>query len=208
MKSFWLNKKNNEKIIVFFNGWGMDEKVVSHLKPDNYDVLTFYDYRDFNIDNFDFSLYDSKILIAWSLGVYTANNYYDIFRDFNYFLAVNGTSKPIDDNFGIPKKIYNLTVDNFNELSCKKFMKKISGSTDIHNYCSRSLPELKKELISIRDLEVKNYLKFDKTIVSSDDKIISAKNQLNYWETQDTEIIKINGMHYIFDKYNFWSDLL
>ena len=55
MQYKWLNKKGNKNLIVFFNGWGMDKKVVEHLLFDDYDVLTFYDYRIFEIDNFDFS---------------------------------------------------------------------------------------------------------------------------------------------------------
>ena len=29
MKYKWLNKDNNPKLIIFFNGWGMDEDVVN-----------------------------------------------------------------------------------------------------------------------------------------------------------------------------------
>ncbi len=151
MRAKWLNKKNNENLIVFFNGWGMDEKIVSNLMCDNWDVLVLFDYRDFQIEVFDFSMYENKTLIAWSLGVFVCTNYYELFKDFDKFIAINGTPKPIDDNFGIPSKIYNLTVDNFNEMSCAKFMKKISSNINIQNYCSRSCEELKNELISIKN---------------------------------------------------------
>ena len=122
MQYKWLNKKDNKNLIVFFNGWGMDEKVVKHLNYDDFDVLTFYDYRSFELDNFDFSKYENKILIAWSMGVYVCNYFYEQFKNFDSFVAVNGTQKPIDENYGIPPMIYNLTVDNFNELSCYKFI--------------------------------------------------------------------------------------
>ena len=126
MQYKWLNKQNNKKLIVFFNGWGMDEKAVEHLECNNYDILTFYDYRNFEIETFDFSKYEKKYLIAWSMGVYVCNYFYDLFKNFDKFIAINGTQKPIDDEFGIPKIIYNLTVENFNDLSCAKFFKKIS----------------------------------------------------------------------------------
>ena len=45
MEYKWLNRKNNSKLIVFFNGWGMDENIVAHLEFDEYDVLMFYDYK-------------------------------------------------------------------------------------------------------------------------------------------------------------------
>ena len=36
MDCHWLNKNGNKNLIVFFNGWGMDEKIVSHLNCTNY----------------------------------------------------------------------------------------------------------------------------------------------------------------------------
>ena len=207
MKFQWLIKNDNNNLIVFFNGWGMDEKVVSHLVSDNYDVLMLCDYRAFELEKFDFSRYSKKVLIAWSLGVYVCNNYQE-FKSFDKFIAINGTLKPIDDEFGISPMVYNLTVDNFNELSCSKFMKKITTNIDLKDYCSRSIEELKNELVSIRDLKVENYFEFDKAIISSKDRIIPTKNQLNYWQNTNAEIIQVEGVHYIFDMYEKWDELV
>ena len=57
MKYKWLNRENNDKLIVFFNGWGMDECVVKHLYPDDYDVLMFFDYTTLETD-FDWRMLD------------------------------------------------------------------------------------------------------------------------------------------------------
>ena len=65
MEYKWLNKKNNKKLIIFFNGWGMDEKIVSDLCAQNYDILTLFDYRTIETPDFDFSNYEKKYLIAW-----------------------------------------------------------------------------------------------------------------------------------------------
>lgn len=208
MQYKWLNKQNNKQLIVFFNGWGMDEKIVSHLEFDNYDVLTFHDYRNFEKIDFDFSSYDEKVLIAWSMGVYVCNYFYEQFKNFDKFIAVNGTQKPIDDNYGIPKMIYNLTVDNFNELSCSKFMKKISTTVNLKDYCSRNLDELKQELISIRDLKSETLFDFNKAILSEKDRIFPYKNMLNFWKEKNIEIVELEAGHYIFDMYKSWSDLL
>ncbi len=208
MEYKWINKQNNKNLIVFFNGWGMNERIVSSLGFQNFDVLVFYDYRNFELGEFNFSQYENKNLAAWSLGVYVCNNFYSQFSDFGNFVAINGTQKPVDDNFGIPEKIYNLTVDNFNELSCRKFMKKISSDINIQDYCSRNCNELKEELISIRDLKPNKFFKFNKAYVSLNDKIIPAKNQINFWEKEGVEVIKLDKMHYIFDSFKNWSDLL
>ena len=164
MKYKWINKSENKKLIVFFNGWGMDEKVVAHLNYSDFDVLMFYDYLNTENSDFDFSKYDYKVLITWSMGVYVCNIFYDKLKDFNKIIAINGTQKPIDDNYGIPVIVYNLTVENFNEFSSLKFMKKITTEIDLKEYTSRSTEELKQELISIRDLKIEKYLNFDKAI--------------------------------------------
>lgn len=208
MQYKWLNKQNNKNLIVFFNGWGMNDKVPEHLSCENYDVLTFCDYRSFEIENFDFESYEKKTLVAWSMGVYVCNYFYEQFKDFDRFIAINGTQKPINDIYGIPVMIYNLTVDNFNELSCSKFMKKISTAVDLKGYSSRTIEELKQELISIRDLNVEKYFHFDKAILSTKDRIFPFKNMQKFWMEQNVQIEEIDNSHYIFDFYKHWSDLL
>ncbi len=208
MQYKWLNKNNNKNLIVFFNGWGMDEKIVKNLAFEEYDVLAFFDYRTFEIPAFDFSEYEKKYIVCWSMGVYVCNLFYDLLKDFNGFIAINGTQKPIDDSYGIPAAIYNLTVDNFNELTCSKFMKKISSTVDLKNYCARGIEELKQELVSIRALKVDKFLTFPKAIISSKDRIFPYKNMMNFWREKQVNITEVEGAHYIFDQYNNWSDLL
>lgn len=208
MQYKWLNKKDNKKIIVFFNGWGMNEEVVSNLQYEDYDVLTFFDYRSIEIPDFDFSQYDEKILIAWSMGVFVCNCFYDFFNDFNKYIAVNGTQKPIDDNYGINENIYNLMIENFNETTVSRFMKKMTLNDNLSDYKSRTDEELKEELISIRNIKPEKYLDFDKIIVSLKDRVIPAKNQLNYWKTQLKHPEELSLPHYIFDNYNKWSELI
>ena len=63
MKYKWLNLKKNREVIIFFNGWGMDESVMKHLNYGSYDVLMFYDYNTLDTD-FDFKSlekYEKKI---------------------------------------------------------------------------------------------------------------------------------------------------
>ncbi len=208
MLSKWLNKKFNKSVIVFFNGWGMDERIVSDLDYGNNDVLTVFDYRDLKFEEIEFSGYERKILIAWSMGVYVCSYFYNMLKDFDRFIAVNGTQKPIDDEYGIPVDIYNLTVENFNELSCEKFMKKVTTEVNLKEYSARSIDELKSELISLRDLKIEKQLHFDKAIISRKDRIIPYKNQLNYWKQTKAKIEEKDGNHFIFNQYGSWDALL
>ena len=208
MKFEWLNKKNNKNIIVFFSGWGSGPDSIK-LQTSEYDVLYIYDYRSFERLDIDFSIYEKKYLIAWSMGVFVCNFYYDKFKNFDKFIAVNGTQNPINDDFGIPVIVYDLTINNFNELSCAKFIKKMSVSLNTDDYCTRSIEELKQELISIKQLKPENFLTFNKAIISLKDRIIPSKNQINWWRSQNVQTKEIeNAQHYIFDLYKNWSDLL
>lgn len=208
MKQLWLNKKNNSKVIVFFNGWGMDEKVVSNLDIEDYDIFQVCDYTNLTDIEENFSNYSEKILVCWSMGVFVSNCYFDILKNFDRKIAINGTLKPIDDNFGIPENIYDLMIENFNELTVQKFMKKMTLSNIFENYQSRSNEELKQELISIKNIRIENKLNFDKVIVSLKDKIIPSKNQLNYWHNSGINPVETDTPHYLFDKYSKWSELL
>lgn len=208
MKQEWLNKNENTDLIVFFSGWG-DGNISFKPFCGNFDVLMFFDYRTLDEITIDFSQYKNKYLICWSMGVYVCNYYYNKFNNFNKLIAINGTQKPIDDNFGIPAFIYDLTIQNFNELSCNKFVKKMSPSLAPDKYATNSIEELRNELISIKNLEIKELLKFDKAIISLKDKIFPPQNQINWWKTQNVQIeISENSFHYIFDIYKNWSDLI
>ena len=212
MQHQWLNKESqNKNLIVFFNGWAMNDSPVEHLDYRNFDVLMINDYRDlnFNFKQFDFSKYKKKYLICWSMGVYTANLFKNIFDNFDKKIAINGTTKIIDDNFGIPNKIYKITVKFLNEESRDKFIKNMfdNGKINPNITITRSLSELKEELISIQNIELSQELNYDLAIISKDDKIIPTKNQLNFWQNK-TKIKEINSTHCPFEIYNSWQDLL
>ena len=159
MQYFWLNQKaENKKLILFFNGWAMNETPVKHLKIEDFDVLVLFDYRnlDFDLSQFDFSKYSEKYLVCWSMGVYACNLFKTELQDFNKKIAINGTTKIIDDNFGIPEKIYKITVKLLNEDSCDKFIKNMfdNGKLNPNITITRDLAELKEELISIQKIEL------------------------------------------------------
>lgn len=211
MQFKWLKKENNKKLIVFFNGWGMNETPVQHLNSEDFVILMLYDYRnvDFDLKQFDFDKYDEKYLICWSMGVYSANLFKDELKNFDKKIAINGTNKVIDDDFGIPKKIYKVTVKFLNADSLDKFIKNMfdGGKLNPNITITRTLEELKDELISIQNIELNDELKFDKAIISSNDRIIPTKNQLNFWQNK-AEYKLINSTHCPFDTLNSWRDII
>ena len=203
MKYKWLNNINSSKLIIFFNGWGMDEEVVSHLKFGEYDVLMFYDYNSLETD-FDFSQlyrYTERSLVAWSMGVMTAT----LFNiDYNKKTAINGTLKPIDNKYGIPVRIYDLTLKGFNPKGCEKFVRNMFDNPANYIRVNRSFEEIKNELYELKNYSANENFKYDKIIISTDDKVIPTKNQTAFWGIEPN----INSGHAPFYKFSEWSELI
>ena len=203
MKYKWLNQGNNKKLIIFFNGWGMDECVVSHLETEDYDVLMFYDYNSLETD-FDFENifpYTQKYLVAWSMGVMTASLF-----NINYVskTAINGTLKPIDDMFGIPKRIYDLTLKGFSPKGAEKFIQSMYHENCKYTYPKREFENQKSELEALTHYEANEDFKYDRVILSSYDKIIPTKNQTAFWGIEPN----IESGHAPFNHFKKWSELL
>lgn len=211
MQHFWLNKKENKKLIVFFNGWGMNETAIQHLNCDDFDVLMISDYRDlsFDFNQFNFSTYNEKYLICWSMGVYAASLFKQNFIDFNKKIAINGTTKMIDDKNGIPERIYEVTVRLLDDNSCEKFITNMfeGGKLNQNVKITKTLPELKEELIAIQKIKLKEEMTFDCAIISKKDRVVPAKNLVHYWENR-APIKEINSTHCPFEIYSNWSELL
>ena len=198
----WLNKTNSNKLIIFFNGWGMDETIVSHLNGEDYNVIVFYDYNNLNID-IDLSNYSEKHLIAWSMGVMIATMFE--FGKLNSSTAICGTPLAIDDNYGIPERIYNLTIRGFSENSSQKFMERMFiEKPELKTFSNRTFESKLSELKQMLNYKQKESFTYTKVIVADSDKIISTKNQLNYWKTP----ITIKSGHCPFMLYSKWSELL
>ena len=216
MQFHWLNKQNNKNLIVFFAGWSFDYKPFEFLQCDGCDVLFVYDYNEVS-ELPDFSEYEHKFLIAWSMGVYVAYGMRDEFVNFDKKIAVNGTPYPVDDEFGIPQKPFILTLRHARVGLEGKFYQNIFNKTDefekyIQNSVERDIENRVSELQVLYN-KIQNspkvYEKFyDKAYVSLYDKIIPPKNQINFWQTNNTEFQKLESGHFPYYNYVDWKDLL
>ncbi len=203
MKYKFYNE-NNEKLIIFFNGWGMDEFIISHLDRKGYDLLVFYDYTNLDTDFPPLNNYKEKYLIGWSMGVMISTLFYDCFGKIDKYIAINGTPKSIDNQYGIPEKIYKLTLKGFNENSCRKFIERMfDKKPTIEKFSDRTLESQREELQNLMGIEGK-YISFDKVLVSENDNIIPTKNQLNYWRHP----VIIKGGHCPFFEFKSWSEIV
>lgn len=202
MKTFWLNKKNNSKLVLLFAGWGMDENPFKHLVPADYDFLVVYDYSDLSFEE-DLSAYAEITLIAWSMGVMAASI---VCKKFNikHSIAINGTQKPVDVKFGINPKMYKLTLDNLDETTRDKFFQNMFLDGKEYKKFqkpSRNIENQHEELANLQKTALENSslsFDFDCAIISVDDKIIPTKNQENFWQTKKVKVVKLNSGHYPF----------
>lgn len=204
MRYKWLNKVNNKKLIIFFNGWGMDEKVVTHLDCEDFDLLMFYDYNTLDTD-FDFSLlniYSEKNLIAWSMGVMIGSKYINK-NTLTQAIAINGTLKPIDTEYGIHPRIYDLTVKGFDENGRDKFISSMFEEKRNIN-CSRDIKNQHSELIALKNYQADSNFKYNKILISDNDKIIPTKSQTKFWGIEPN----LKGGHCPFFSFTKWSELL
>ena len=203
----WLNRKNNKKVIVFFNGWGMDENVIN-LNFLDYDFLMFYEYLDEKIDKnlvFELEKYESSIIISWSMGVIFSTLLK--LNNMEQRIAINGTVKVINNDFGINEKIFNNTLQNLNINTIDMFFKNMSINDDFKKP-KRNIKSQINELKFIGEFYKKNDFKgkFNKVFIGKYDKIIPFKKQKNFWENESPVVLEAG--HYIFNLFKSWEEII
>ena len=108
VKATWLGPRGRPSALVFFAGWGMDDRPFRRLTSLRFDVLVCYDYRDPGNTAATAELsavaeYPDVTVIAWSLGCAAAA--WAMFQrgwSPRAAVAINGTVTPEDDEAGIP----------------------------------------------------------------------------------------------------------
>lgn len=208
MKFSWLNKKGNLNLIVFFSGWGMDEKSVI-LDYRNFDFVVLYDYEDSEIDAKlakEISDYDNVYIIGWSMGVIMSTLLFDEINNIKKKIAINGTLKIVDDKFGIPTKIFEATLNNLNVKTIEMFFKNM-GYKDF-KAANRSFESQLNELKFIKNFYESNIFQynFDKVIIGNKDIIVPYRNQKRAWE--NNSCLYLNCGHYCFNLFNTWEDIV
>lgn len=220
MKCCQLNNQNNKKIIVFFAGWSFDEKPFAKLSYEDFDILFIFDYNNLDIPNELKKLqnYEQKYLICWSMGVFAAYQLRDLFTNFDYKIAINGTVTPVDNNYGIPVKMFELTLKHASTGLKGKFYQNVFNNseefdkysqTPVQRTIENRVSELENLYNIIKTTDNTKYEKFyDYAIVSDFDKIIPPKNQIASHEKNNVPIIKIPFGHFPFYNFKSWSEII
>lgn len=203
-----LFHKNNGKksLVIFFSGWALDYTPFASLFSNKHDLLFVWDYRSTNFE-FDFSQYKEIHVAAFSYGVFMSQ--FVKLPKFNSLTAINGTLIPIDREFGINPRMFDLTLNLLNEKSLEKFYRNMF--TDEQQYekfisLNTSKPDiiaLKAELENIKRLSATNTPNstFTKVIIAQNDRIIPTDSQENYWRDK-SPIKQVFCGHFPFFNYS------
>ncbi|KAE9528463.1 DUF452 family protein [Testudinibacter aquarius] len=214
MQTEWLiSAENNPNLILYFAGWGTSPQLVKHwqLPPDT-DLLLCWDYRHLSL-NADLSRYRTLHLVAWSMGVWAAEQTVaDL--PFATSVAINGTPCLIDDQVGIPQAIFEGTLDGFNDLTRTKFERRMCGKRELLQQYQAIAPrptnEIAQELAAVYQVFAHAKpaaIHWQKAIVGMQDQIFPTANQLNYWRQTDCEVIQLALPHFALAAFNTWSEL-
>ena len=204
MKQTFIRKEGHPCLFLFFAGWGCEESLFRLPVEAGYDYLLCYDYRT---PDFDYSLLDGYAgirLLAWSMGVWAAGRVFSG-RDalpWQMRLAVNGTPYPIDDRRGIPRAIFQGTLNHFSADTLARFRRRMCGTASLakeflaHGLV-RPVEELREELAALqRDITACGTTDFawDKALIGRHDKIFPSGNQHEAWK--GTHIMETEDKHY------------
>jgi biotin synthesis protein BioG len=216
MRRVWLIQEGRNRLILFFGGWGLDERSVSHLTGDS-DVLMFYDYRYLLTEEApDTTGYDIVDVAAWSMGVWAAATLLARWKlPYRRAVAINGTERPVDDQHGIPPAIYSITERGMNYRGWERF---IARSTDgkeerdaFRAKCRpyRGLEEQVEELRRIREQAAteRHTIAWNRAFISEEDVIFPVENQRNWWKNR-SEIAYLAGGHYPFFRLSCWDSII
>lgn len=198
MKTFFRAGAQHTALLVFFNGWGMDEAVFGELPVGDMDVLEVSDYRRITPLTLPGG-YQTYHLAAWSLGVVAAAvALAESPQKFASATAVNGTLNPVDDDFGIPVAIFNGTLEHWeSEAARSKFFRRAG----IKNLPRRTAESQKEELIALKNYASRDLVNpFASAVVGLRDRIIPPAAQLRFWKSLSIPVSSYDGPHGFFER--------
>lgn len=220
MKTALLIQNNSSQLLLFFAGWGMDAAPFKRIRSESMDVMIVYDYTDLQWDAACLDHYQAIHLVAWSMGVWVAEQLLSEYS-FASATAINGTSCPIDREYGIPPAIFEGTLNTLSAETSLRFNKRMCGSVHIFNSfkqisIERSVESLRTELAALYNHFVHAQTNkqapsfWSKAYISMQDRIFPTENLLRFWSNHLTEasIEQLEAPHFPFYLWDNWDILV
>ena len=219
MKTYIRRREKNNQLVVLYGGWGTDENVFTPLCNDEFDFILFYNYSaDEALVLPEMKTYNKITLIGFSIGVWSAEYLSPktgIKPDVT--IAVNGTPMPANDQYGIPLKLIEGTLNNITEENIEKFYLRMFGDkktyqANIDRIPHRTLKSLHSELrwLYNRIMEQKEPgFRWDYAVTSAVNRVFPSGNLNRYWgKEKDTKQIILPLPHYFFHKWASFTDFI
>jgi biotin synthesis protein BioG len=219
MRTYIRRREKNSHLVVFFGGWGSDENMFVPLCSDDFDFIMFYNYSaDEALVLPETKTYERITLIGWSIGVWAAEyltSKTGIIPDVS--IAVNGTPFPADNQYGIPLKDFEDTLNNITEENMERFYLRVFGDKKTYLINAERVPE--RTLKSLQD-ELRwlynrimehndSGFKWTYAITSRTDRIFPAENLKSYWgKASETKHIIVPMPHYLFHNWNSFTEFI
>ncbi len=212
MQARLLKGKTGEELLIFFAGWGFDERpFLSFAARSPFDVMVIFDYRELDLPPWpeDYRRYQ---VLGWSLGGLVALKFERYLPGPLFLLATTGHF--CHETLGIPPKIYGLTLSGlrrFGQKSLAKFYAKMFQEEEdlvkfLKNPPSRALEEVILELEFASTYTAERPSGPVKVIITTQDRIIPPKAQLNFWQGQ--KVKELPWGHFPFYRFKDFSALL
>lgn len=151
-------------------------------------------------------VYDEVFLYAHSFGVYAAGLFFSAETNFcsskikhkiHSAFAFSGTLQPINDEQGIPLRVFALTQRNFNDATLQTFRLRCGlKQQDIpHSEASENFSEALALVQQVYNHYGKPDFHYDYAVVAMNDKIFPSRNQFAAWHNE-TKIISEDCNHF------------
>lgn len=161
--------------------------------------MMLWDYTDVQKPIID-RKYDEILVIAWSFGIpIVEKSIPELRKDFNVtgVYAICGSRIPVDDEFGIPKAIFDSTLSSMSEKALQKFRIRITGGTSRYKELQEridtddNIEDLINQLAVFKDFDTstESQVDWDYAFISEDDKIFPLANLIRVWRGTPTEIL-------------------
>ncbi len=210
---------NKSSLIVFFCGFYTDANCFIEFDNGKNDLLFVYDYSDMEnnpLEYFDFLDYTKVSVIAYSYGVWALNYVYNqnLLPKIESSCALCGTFCPIDNEYGVNEKIYDLMARSLNSDTIEKFEQKMAlGATSPLKIKSanRKIENLSDELLNIKVVSKRTWFKknfeFDKVVLARKDRIFPYSSQANFWAAHKHKV-ELECGHFPFFEFKDFDEIL
>lgn len=194
-----------QNLIVFFAGWGCDEKQFVNLKDAKSNVLILFDYQNLEL-NFDFAKYNKMSLIAYSAGVFVASIMGNKLPRFEKKIAVCGNPYLFDEKWGLNKKTVEMLekIDLNNYLDFRReYMVETDEEYEEYNRLQslRSIESCQQELDKLKYFYETNKSKikseFDGVLLAENDRLFRLEAQLEFYKNK-AKVIPMTRHHIFF----------